>query len=253
MIAAQILSLTRRRVLMGSAAILPLVTVLIVIVIRVLLHSNSPVQHERAGGGAGYDATLQGVNGIVGLIAVVLGATVGSCDAFSGVIRDLISTGRSRTRLVLERLPAPVLVAVASSALGLLASLAAGAIVSGDQALPSLGAIARDLAGLALVTSTLAVIACGIASLIGSRGITIGVILGWLLLGETALTFALKAFSEGSQGVLLSAAQTRVQDAITGGPQTAPAISLALAISALAAWVAVSVGLGAFRTARKEW
>ena len=86
-----------------------------------------------------------------------------------------------------------------------------------------------------------------------SRGITIGVILGWLLLGETALTFALKAFSEGSQGVLLSAAQTRVQDAITGGPQTAPVISLALAISALAAWVAVSVGLGAFRTARKEW
>ena len=36
MIAAQILSLTRRRVLMGSAAILPLVIVLIVIVIRVL-------------------------------------------------------------------------------------------------------------------------------------------------------------------------------------------------------------------------
>ena len=253
MIAAQLLGLTRRRVLMGVAVLLPLLIVIIVMVIRVILHSHSPGQYATAGGGVGYAATLDGVNGVVGLLAVVLGATAGSSDSSSGVIRDLVSTGRSRVALVLERLPAPVVVTVAITAIGVLAALVSGAVVSGDGGLPSIGGLTRDFAGLALISAVMAVVACGIASLIGSRGIAIGVILGWLLVGETALTFALKAISDGSQGLLLGPAQTAIQEAIAGDLRSEPAISLALAAPALAAWIAVCVGLGVVRTVRKEW
>ena len=253
MIAAQLICLTRRRLLMGAAVLLPVLVVLIVLGIRILLHAHAPGDHPPAGGGDGYDATLQGVTGVVGLLAVVLGATAGSSDSSSGVIRDLISTGRSRVVLVLERLPAPVVVTIAITLLGALAAVLAGALVSGETALPSLGAIGRDVAGTAVVSAAMAVVACGFASLVGSRGIAVGSILGWVLVGETALTFALKALSDGSQGILLGPAQGAIQEAIAGDVPSEPAISLALAIPALAAWVALCVGLGAARTARKEW
>lgn len=253
MIGAQVLSLVRRRVLMWAVALLPVVLVIVIFVVRLLLHSSSPGEYEQAGGVAGFDAAMSGVDGLGSLLAVVLGATAGSSDAASGVIRDLVSTGRSRVRLVLERLPAPLLVAMASSLIGGLAALVGSALVSGADPLGSGSHLARVIAASLGATGVMAIVACGVASVLGSRGIAIGVILGWLFLGETALLFALRALSKGAEGVLLGPAITAVQEALAGSERSQSDIALGVAGIAIAAWIALAVGLGVARTVRKEW
>jgi hypothetical protein len=95
----------------------------------------------------------------------------------------------------------------------------------------------------------------GIASLIGSRGISIGVLLGWQL-AVTPLVLNISALGV-TRELLLSAATTRVQPFSGdggggGGAAGALHVSLAAAILVLVGWVVIPLIVGGWRTATRD-
>ena len=91
----------------------------------------------------------------------------------------------------------------------------------------------------------------GVASLIGSRGISIGVLLGWQL-AVTPLVLNISALGV-TRELLLTAATDRVRPfSGDGGGGGALHVSLAAAILVLAGWVVVPLVAGAWRTAVRD-
>jgi hypothetical protein len=180
--------------------------------------------------------------GILALLASVAGAIIGSTaggqDVESGVFRDLVATGRSRTALFFARVPAAW-----ALALGVLAvALAAAAIISR----PGAGDIARGAAQVLTAGALTAAISVGLAALTGRSGPVMGIVLTFQLgvapllaqlevLGNARLAIPAVAISrfDGSEGLVAS-------------------LPLFGAIAIVLAWAAAGLAGGLWRTRTQE-
>jgi hypothetical protein len=94
------------------------------------------------------------------------------------------------------------------------------------------------------------VIALGVSSLISSRGTSIGILLGWLLVAMPLL------LQIGSLGVfretMIGAATERLEPAAVLGDGAHVPMSLAAAVLVVAAWTIVPLAAGAWRTVTRD-
>jgi len=123
--------------------------------------------------------------------------------------------------------------------------------LAGSHAVPDAGLIALGYGWIVLVTGFDLVLALGLASLIGSRATTIGVLLGWQFLAAPLLS-QVTLLGWSRQALYPAAFDRLVPSAIAnqGGPVLIH--SIAIAVVVLLGWTAVSLGAGAFRTATRD-
>jgi hypothetical protein len=211
-------------------------------------------------GGMRAFADLFGVITMLSLVSgILVGATIGTADVTSGVFRDLVVTGRSRLDLYAARVPAGLLLVLVAAAAGF-AILVAMAFVSAGS-LPAtfdrFGTVAPETsvlvkAGLwlALTTSVGFALAFGVASVVGSPGGSIAILVAlWLV-----VTPLLQSFDEDGWlfDVLLFSGLDRVMPAGLSTGEVEERISLTAGIAVLVAWTTIPLLSGAWRTMTRD-
>ena len=113
-------------------------------------------------------------------------------------------------------------------------------VLLGDVA-PNATLILQATAWLALVTTVSMLLALGVSSLLGSRGTSIAVLLGWWLVAMPLLVGTAR-----SRNLLLTAPLGRLQPAILRDNDLT--MTLPMAVVVLMAWTVAPLALGAWRT-----
>jgi len=123
---------------------------------------------------------------------------------------------------------------------------------AGSLASPDAGLILRGYAWILLVTSFDLILALGLASLIGSRGTTIGVLLGWQFLAAPLLARA--SVLGSARKALYSGAFDRLLPHGLFSDQGVPLLihSVAAAVVVVLCWTLAALGAGAWRTATRD-
>ena len=240
---AELLKLRKRRGLVWATLALVVGPVLVAYAITAILHAVDPDKYGPAGGVENFNSSID-VIGLLGLVAaVIVGVTAGAADLSAGVFRELVVTGRSRLALFGVRVPGGLafLLPIGAVAFGL--AVVAATVFAGSEPAPGAGLIARQGGFLLLLLGFSFLTSLGVASMLGSRGIAIGLLLGWRLAAAPIL------LSTGKLDVVLpNAALDRFQPALENGP----ALSVAAAASLLVLWAAATLAAGAWRTATRE-
>jgi hypothetical protein len=248
MISAEFLKLRKRRSLYWWSVILTCVTVPVVYAVLAILHLTDAAKYGPAGGASNLGNSLQALSLLGGLAGVMIGATAGAGDLGAGVFRDLVATGRSRLALFGVRLPGALLLFVPLILAGLAIATVCSIVLAGSLALPSATLVLHYGAWLLIATVLPLVLALGMSSLLGSRTITVGVLLGWQLAAGPLLG-QLGFLGRIRDGISVMATD-RLLPGIAGqkGADVAAAMPLAVALIVIAAWAAIALGAGAWRT-----
>jgi hypothetical protein len=265
---AEFLKLRKRRGLVIAGLVITVLPMLIAYTTFVVLHANDPVKNDPAGGIQNFSGSMEILMLLSSVVAILVGATLGTSDTGSGVFRELVVTGRSRVALFAARVPA---------GLGLLLVIVGGAFVitaigstvfAGSEGphteplgpgewetnlgyLAPSGALLLKSAGwLALSTAAAMVLALGLASLVGSRGTSIGILLGFWIVAMPVLKAMglLGSLREGVVGVAID----RIGPVPLMPPDPTVPMSVAAAVAVLLAWAAVPLAVGAWRTATQD-
>jgi hypothetical protein len=253
LVRADLLKLRRNRGLLAAAAAMTVGPIVIAYSILVILHAVNPAHHGPAGGieNLGHGAGLLILIGSVG--AVLAGAAAGAGDLGSGVFRELVVTGRSRLALFASRIPGGLAFLVPLVAVAV--ALMAGATVVFAGSLPAPSATLLAEAGLwaTLEIAFYFVLALGLASLIGSRAQTIGILLAWRL-AVTPILLSIGVLGAGRDALPGAAFERLAPQAISEYIRQGPVVSMSVGVALLTIvlWTAAALGLGAWRTASRD-
>lgn len=251
LVRAELLKLRMRRglvLLTGALTILPM---LIGFTVTSILHAANPAAHPTAGGIDNYTGSLDLLSVLVAVAAILVGVTAGAGDLGSGVFRTLVVTGRSRLALFGARIPGGLALLLPFVAAGFALSTAASIALAGSAPTPDVGLIIRSGAWIALQATIAFSLGLGVAAVLGSRGMSIGVLLGWLLAVEPVL-LAIQPLGSLRIGLLAAAGQRLEPSALTGdgGPSVPMSVGAALAVVAL--WTVIPLLVGAWRTQTRD-
>ena len=248
---AELLRLRKNRALFAWMVLMTTGAVAALYLIGQGFHWNDPAHNGPAGGARNLRHGLLVISFVGSVAASILGSTVGTSDLSSGVLRDLIVTGKSRTALFASRVPGMLLFWVPLVVVAYAVAVAFDFAFAGNLPTPGVTAIVKDGLWVLLVTCIALTASMGIASLIGSRGISIGVLLGWQL-AVTPLVLNISVLGV-TRELLLTAATDRVRPfSGDGGGGGALHVSLAAAILVLVGWVVVPLIAGGWRTATRD-
>jgi ABC-type transport system involved in multi-copper enzyme maturation permease subunit len=247
LIAADVLKLRRRRGMLSISLLLTLGVMTLVFIVMAIQHGSNPAKFGPAGGLENYQNDL----GLVGAMALVMGAiiggTAGTQDLESGVFRDLVATGRSRTALFASRAAGAWVVVLTIVGLTAAATGAASIALAGSLAAPSAGALIAGTLGV-LVTGALATaIGVGLSVLVSSRGPVIGLMLAYYFALSPLLIRM--GFLGSARQAIPEVAVTRIGDLPAAGDVH---IALVTAVLVVLAWAGAALGLGAWRTRTRE-
>jgi ABC-2 family transporter protein len=250
LVSAEFLKLRKRRALVLSGLGLTVLPMLVAYTVLLSMHAVKPDKHGPAGGLENLSGSLDLLTTLGAIAAILIGATLGAGDLSSGVFRELVVTGRSRLALFAARIPAGLGLVWAIVAAGFAVTATASAVFAGSLEAPSALLLVETAAWLALVTGLALVLALGIASLVGSRGTTIGVVIGWQIAAVPLLLQikVLGTFREALPG----AANARLAPAALFDGTNSLAMSLPAAVLVIAAWTVVPLALGAWRTVTRD-
>ncbi len=250
LVSAELLKLRKRRGLVLSAVALTILPMLIGYTVLLSMHAANPAKHGPAGGLANLSGSMDMLKQLSVIVAILVGATLGAGDLGSGVFRELVITGRSRLALFAARVPAGLGFVLPIVGAGFAITAAGSVVFAGSLGAPSASLLVESAAWLGLVTALSLVLALGVASVLGSRGTTIGIVLGWQIVAAPVLLQigALGSFREG----LLGAATERLAPAaLFEGRPTVP-MSISAAALVIAAWSVVPLAAGAWRTYTRD-
>jgi hypothetical protein len=267
MINAEFLKLRKRRGLLILTSFLTIGSVIVVNVFEVAYHAADPMRWGPAGGADSFVSSLTMFNITASLAGVILGATAGAQDFGSGVFRSLVSTGQSRIKLALVRIPGALMMFLPLVALGFGLEVLASFVFADGRRTPDAATIGIA-AGWLLATAMLNLtVGLGLAALLQARGIAIGILIAWQIAAGRAFehfsalgnarvaisSVALDRFLPGasdtvqlSKGLICSspAVCTPFIDSIT--------VTIGLAVGVMLAWILVSTALGVWRTATQD-
>jgi hypothetical protein len=250
LVGAEFLKLRKRRGLVLSTLVLTVVPMIIAYGVLLILHAVDAAKYGPAGGLENLSGSMEVLSQLSIAAAILVGATLGAGDLGSGVFRELVVTGRSRLALFAARLPAGLglTFAIVGAAFALTAT--ASTVFAGSSDAPGAGLLVSSAAWLGLVTGLALVLALGVSSTLGSRGTTIGIVLGWQLIAMPLLLQigALGSLREG----LVGAATERLKAAALLEGGAAVPMSLAAALAVVAAWTVVPLAVGAWRTCTRD-
>jgi ABC-type transport system involved in multi-copper enzyme maturation permease subunit len=247
LISADFLKLRRRRGMLSLTLLGTLGVVALVFTITGIQHAANPAKYGPAGGLATYRDAIS-VVGLLALVAgVIVGGTAGTQDLESGVFRDLVATGRSRTALFLSRVAGALAVVLPILGVTALATAVGSILLKDSAAAPQAGDL---IAGTALVLAAGALstaVAVGVSAVVGSRGPVIGILLAFFI-GISPLLQAI-GFLGNSRQLLPEVAINRIGD-LDGAPGLHVALGTAIAV--VLGWIALSLAAGAWRTRTRE-
>jgi hypothetical protein len=250
LVGAEFLKLRKRRGLVLSALTLTVVPMIIAYAVLLILHAADAAKHGPAGGLENFSGSMDLLSQLSVVAAILVGATLGAGDLGSGVFRELVVTGRSRLALFAARVPAGLGLVLPLVGAAFAVTATASTVFAGSSEAPGVGLLVSSAAWLGLVTGLALVLALGVSSALGSRGTTIGILLGWQLIAMPLLLQigALGSLREG----LAVAATERLEPAwLFEGGATVP-MSLAAAVVVIAAWTVVPLAVGAWRTCTRD-
>ncbi|TML06063.1 MAG: hypothetical protein E6G41_08675 [Actinobacteria bacterium] len=246
LINAEILKLRRRRGMLAIALLCTVGFATIAFIVTAIQHAGDPTKYAPAGGLKAYRDVLGGLEMLVLIMGTIVGATAGTQDIESGVFRDLVATGRSRMALFGARVTGALAVTIPIAALTALVVGAASIGLADGTPTPDAGDLVSGSA-LALGAAALATaVGVGTSALVGSRGPVIGLLLGFFLAIQPLLLSM--SFLGSTRNVIPGAAL----DAVGDMPRYGLDVSAGMGVAVLAAWVAASVGAGAWRTRTRE-
>lgn len=248
LVAAELLKLRRQRPLTAFATVLSVGVVIVFVGYLQLRHAGDPARYPPAGGLDGFRHLLRALGLYFGaLAAILIGTEAGTADLASGVFRDLVATGRSRLTLFAVRVPAAVALTLAFSAAAYAIGVAGVFLFAGRGPTPSASLVLQGAGWIALANSMLAVLAVGVGSLTGSRGVTLTAVIGWQMV---ATQLILNVTSLGSvRKLLLSPALAQLAPV---GPEGGVAMATGTAIAVLAGWAILPTLAGAWRTRTRD-
>jgi hypothetical protein len=250
LVSAEFLKLRKRRGLVFSALGLAVLPMLIAYTVLLIIHAANPAKYGPAGGLENLSGSMEMLAQLSGVAAILIGATLGAGDLGSGVFRELVVTGRSRLALFAARVPAGLGLVLPIVGAAFAVTAAASTVFAGSSDAPSASLLVESAAWLGLVTGLSLVLALGVSSVIGSRGTTIGIMLGWQLIAAPLL-LQIGALGSLRAGLLNAATERLEPAALFEGSATVPT-SLATAALVIAAWTIVPLTAGAWRTYRRD-
>jgi ABC-type transport system involved in multi-copper enzyme maturation permease subunit len=188
------------------------------------------------------DARYEDLFGVLALLVVVAGIMVGSSlgtsDESSGVFRELVATGRPRLDLFAARVPAGLVLVLASAMAGYVV-LAAGE-----------GLVLAHAGWLALVAAVSFALSLGVAALVGSAAQSISILLAlWLVV--TPLVQSAESLEWLRDGLVITGLD-RIMPASLSEGEPLHWLSLGGAITVLLAWTVVPLLAGAWRTMTRD-
>jgi hypothetical protein len=243
-----------------------------------LAHGSSAV----AGGPQGLQNAAIALAFIGSIGAMIVGSAAGTTDLSTGVFRDLVATGRSRWSLFAARVPGTLLywvplvtlAYVVTSLLvvwfshhgagGCIAGAGVGPGAPGLQGscaftsgtVPPLWQFVDWFLWVQLYVCFVLLIAIGLASWVGSRATTLGVLIPFQLLVAPILSQVtpLGRFRQAFYPQALSLIVPNFGAGNDGGHVLGPVVttSLATAWLVLLAWIAVMLGVGTWRTMKRD-
>jgi hypothetical protein len=249
LVGADFLKLRKRRGLVLASVALTVVPMLVAYGVLAWLHTSDLAEHGPAGGIANFTQAVAILGKLGPIAAVLIGVTVGAGDLGAGVFRELVVTGRSRLQLFLARIPAGLALLLPLVAVAYAVPATASVALAGSADRPDASLLAHTGGVVALGTAVSFALALGVSSLIGSRAISIAVLLGWQL-AVAPLLLALSQLGSLRVGVLDAAIQRLARDELVAQPSIS--ISATAAAIVVAAWFVVPLALGAWRTSTRE-
>jgi len=250
LVSAELLRLRKRRSLVLSGLALTVLPMIIGYTVLLSVHAANPAKHGPAGGVDNLSGSIGLLSTLGVIVAILIGSTLGAGDLSAGVFRELVITGRSRLALFAARIPAGLALVWALVGAGFAIAATASTVFAGSLGVPSATLLVETALWLALVSGLSLVLALGISSLLGSRAITIGVVLGWQIVAGPLLLHIklLGSFRE----TLVGAATERLEpSALFDGTMTV-SMSIVAAVIVVVAWTVVPLALGAWRTVTRD-
>lgn len=250
LVRAELLKVRKRRGLLAATLALTILPMIVAYVILAILHGVDPAKHGPAGGAQNFADSLNFLGALTIVAGILVGATVGTGDLGAGVFRELVVTGRSRLALFAARVPAGLGVLLLALGIAFSVSAIAATLLAGPLDPPSGRLLLHSAGWLGLLATVSFVIALGVSSLISSRGTSIGLLLGWLLVAMPLLKQidGLGVFREALSG----AATERLEPAAVLGEGAHLPMSLTAAVLVIAAWTIVPLAAGAWRTLTRD-
>jgi uncharacterized membrane protein YciS (DUF1049 family) len=244
------LKLRKRRGLVISGLGLTILPMVIAYTVLLSLHAANPAKHGPAGGLENLSGSMEVLTMLSVVAAILVGTTLGAGDLSAGVFRELVVTGRSRLALFAARIPAGLMLIWAIVAAGFAVTATASTVFAGSLGTPGVGLLLETAAWLALVSGVSLVLALGLSSLLGSRGTTIGIVLGWQVVAMPIL-IQIKTLGSLREGLLGAATERLAPAALFDGHTVLP-MSLAATATVLAAWTVAPLAFGAWRTVTRD-
>jgi ABC-type transport system involved in multi-copper enzyme maturation permease subunit len=247
---AELLKLRRRRGLMITAALLTIGSMIVMFVALELFHVSDSVKYGPAGGLDHFSRAVFVLSQLGSIAGALIGASAGADDLSSGVFRDLVATGRSRTALFFARVPGGLAVVWPLVAAGFAISAVAATALAGSDPSPSVKLLVESGLWLELTAGLAFLLGLGVGSLIGSRAPTVAILFAWVLIVEPLLTH-ISALGVG-RDALLSGADWRLAPSGLIGDKLRVPMSLGVSIGVIAAWAVASLAVGLWRTRTRD-
>jgi len=253
LVGAELLKLRKRRGLVAITACLTVGAALMVYGVLAILHAANPAHHGPAGGVTNLGHGLFVLSILGSVAATIVGATAGAGDLAAGVFRELVVTGRSRRALFRSRIPGGLAFLLAFVAIGYALAAVASVVFAGSLAAPSTGLLASAGAWLLLSCAFWFALALGVASLVGSRSMTIGGMLAFRL-AVSPILLSIGALGVGRELVPGAAVERLAPHAVREFTRQSGPIPMSLSAGELVllVWAAVALAFGAWRTVTRD-
>jgi hypothetical protein len=253
LVRAEVLKLRKRRGLVAITACLTVGAAIVTYGILAILNWANPAHHGPAGGvtNLGHGLFVLGILGAVA--ATIVGATAGAGDLNAGVFRELVVTGRSRRALFRARIPGGLAFLLSFEAVAYALGAVATVVFAGSLPTPSTGLLASAGAWLLLSSAFWFALALGVASLVGSRSMTIGGLLAFRL-AVSPIVLSIGPLGAAREAVPGAALERLAPHAVREFTRQATAIPMSVGIAelVLVAWVAAALAVGAWRTLTRD-
>ena len=200
MTGADVLKLRKKRGTMIWTTLLALGPVLIYFLVSAIQHASDPAHYGPAGGTANFRDGLRVIALFFGpLAALLIGVEAGAGDAATGVLRDLIVTGRSRLALFASRAPAALAVTWLLTLIAYGVLLLGAFAFAGTLPTPEVSLIVNSLGWALLATAMMCIVAVGFSSLTASRPAAIIALIAWLIVASPLLA-SIKSLGSSRDG-----------------------------------------------------
>ena len=252
LVQAEILKLATRRGLIVAASLLTVGATVATFAILAVLHATDPAHHKLIGGLQHFDDGIYSLTQLATIAAVLVGATAGAGDLAGGFFRNLVVTGRPRWSLFVARIPGGLAVLLPITPLAYAISAVLSQVAPGPKGTPSTTLMIEAGLWLQLYLTAMFLLSLGLASLLGSRATTLGILAGLQLL-VTPVVQGIHDPGVGADAVLgIALWRLAPNELLNGAPSTHISMSVATAATVTVTWMLLALGLGAWRTITRD-